>query len=106
MGERTHAVAIPGAFMGFLQGSMIMQNPRRYDDTDEAESLGTKLREAPTRGVGRGTVHVVEVTWVEAMLLTELVEWCLDANSDEPNGAEIAAARKVRERIRAGWAND
>ena len=96
-------VFVPGAFETFFSGTGVVAGDP-YSSDPEQERGAAELREAwqgrTTFRRGRGYTLGLRLPSIEAaVVLAEYAEACLSANSDEPDYSEVAAARKVLERV-------
>lgn len=99
----TYEVAVPGAVETFLAGTGALQG-QEYTTDARFQRGAVELLEAwqSSKRIrrGRGHVDILYLPSLEAaVVLAELLEACITRNSDEPDHAELRAARVTLERI-------
>ncbi|MEU9405530.1 hypothetical protein AB0E08_07485 [Streptomyces sp. NPDC048281] len=95
----TVTVTLPGAFCDYFEGTGVGQG-QTYDDAEliaakEAFDNGTIRRygrDAYTLKITTGNLTVINV-------FEEYTEYCLDANSDDPDPKEVKAAKEAAKRL-------
>lgn len=98
----TTAITLPGAFCAWLDGTGLALG---HDDQDPALKE-TRVAYDAARPVkaGRGYYRQVTATATVLRILAEYAGYCIDANRDEPEPAELAAARTVLRRAQTALA--
>lgn len=92
----TAVINLPGSFMAWFEETGVMSGTEDADDVCEAARLAVQA--GRQRKAGKGYYIAVTATAPVLRLLSEYGENCLTANSDEPDPAEVGAARKVIDR--------
>lgn len=95
--DQRHTVSIPGKFAAWFEGTGLAQGQDDADPECRAARLAWKGRETQKRGFG--VTHRVTGSLAVLRTFHEYAEHCLEANRDDPDHAEVTAARLVVERI-------
>lgn len=110
MSDTSIVVVLPGKFVSYLSGSGLMQQAGTdpsysYDGTAAGDAAAVQCRQAIEQGVvrrsGSGTSRRVTLDRAGAEIVADYADACLVANSDEPDAAEVRAARTVLARLAA-----
>ncbi|THA72509.1 hypothetical protein E6R60_26630 [Streptomyces sp. A0642] len=98
----TVTVNLPGAFCNWFGGTSIASG----DDDSDATCKAARIAYESGRTIKAGSGYYTRITATAPVLrlLAEYAGYCLEANGDESNSAEIAAATKVIERTRTALA--
>lgn len=93
----TYTVLVPGKFADWFEGTSLAQG---QDDRDaDCKELRLAWESAEIRKYRSGNSHRVTGTETALRLLREYTDYCLAANEDERDPAEVQAARIVAERV-------
>lgn len=105
MTETTYRVRMPGKFWSFLSGSDVGQGrPDEFTGYVGGRALYDAIMAGKWVSIGKGQSHDLTLTRDALEVLLEYTDVCLDANTDEPDHAEVRAAIVMRDRCRAALA--
>lgn len=95
-----YTVIIPGKFDGYFSGSSLAQGEGKYSNDPVKQTAADVLYEAYQSRTkirsGKGyRLRLARLTVAAVAVLADYASTCIVVNGDEPDHAEIAAARKV-----------
>jgi hypothetical protein len=99
----TYRIALPGKFAFYMSGTSVVQDEEEIHGYGRAGvELGRAFNACTPVRRGKGESYTLDLTLGALDVLDDYAETCIDINRDgDYDSAEMAAAQKVRDRIRA-----